>query len=215
MGLLNFFDKDPNEKIINQINEFILSTDSFIYFSKDNEKSFIDYKRFETLLLAAAIHKVILEKKVGRSLTDNDQQSIKKIYLKNTTHFYNTYIKSEKLKLSILSSNYINESRWIIKVFGKFNGYVKDVDNILKNKKTYWIEDWNVPEYDGEVGIELTGQKIYHSFINNIFLCDLVNDSEDIPYIKPIETWSIPEEDLEYIQKFVDKVHDLILNLSR
>ena len=130
MSFLNFFEKDPNEKIINQINDFIISTDSFIYFTKDDDNNLVEYKRFETGLLAAAIHKVILEKKTRTSLTDSEQQSIKKTYLKNTSHFYNTYIKSGKLKSSILSSNNVDESRWILEVFVKFNKYVDDISNI-------------------------------------------------------------------------------------
>ena len=38
MGLFNFFNKDPNEKIINQINDYLTSADSFLYFSKDDDK---------------------------------------------------------------------------------------------------------------------------------------------------------------------------------
>jgi hypothetical protein len=215
MGLFNFFDTDPNEKIINEIYKYLISTDSFIYFSKDGEKNLIEYKRFETALLAAAIHKVILEKKVRGSLTDSDQQSIKKIYFKNTSNFYNTYIKSGELKLSILSSNNLNESRWILEIFVKFNKYVKDVSNILKSKKAYWVEDLDEPEYDEEFGIELTGQKIYHNFINNIFLSQIINEPEEIPYIKTIEVWSLTKEDFENLQKFVDKINELVLNLSR
>ena len=214
MGLFNLFDKDPNEKIINQIDDFIISSESFKYFSRNNNKNLIEYKKFEIGLLAAAIHKVILEKKVRTSLTDSDKQSIKKIYIKNTSYFFNAYAKPGKLKLSILSPNKFDESRWILEVFVKFNDYVKDIGNILNNKKTYWVEDWEVPEYDEELGIELTGQKIYHSFISSIFLSELVKDSDETPYIKPIEIWSLPEEDFEYLQKFVDKVYDLVLTLS-
>ena len=214
MSFLNFFEKDPNEKIINQINDFIISTDSFIYFTKDDDNNLVEYKRFETGLLAAAIHKVILEKKTRTSLTDSDQQSIKKTYLKNTSHFYNTYIKSGKLKSSILSSNNVDESRWILEVFVKFNKYVDDISNILKSKKIYCVEDWDEPVYDEEFRIELTGGKTYHNFINNIFLSKIVNDPEEIPYIKQIEVWNLYEEDFEYLQKFVDKVYDLVMTLS-
>lgn len=214
MGIFNLFDKDPNEKIINQIYQFLISSDTFKHFSKNDDAPLIEYKKFETGLLAAAIHKVILEKKVRTSLTDSDQQSIKKIYFKNTSFFYNTYIRSQKLKLSILSLDKIDESRWILQVFVKFNDYVKEVNNILKNKKPYWVEEWDESEYDEEFEIELTGQKIYHNFINNTFLSEIINDPEEIPYIKTIEAWSLSKDDFENLQKIVDKINDLVLTLS-
>lgn len=77
------------------------------------------------------------------------------------------------------------------------------------------MEDLDEPEYDEEFGIELTGQKIYHNFINNIFLSQIINEPEEIPYIKTIEVWSLTKEDFENLQKFVDKINELVLNISR
>lgn len=213
MGLFNFFGKDPNEKNINQIYIFLISTESFKYFSKNDDENLFEYRKFETGLLAAAIHKVILEKKIRKSLSDSDQQAIRNIYIKNTSNFYNTYIKSGKLKLSILSSNNVDESRWILEVFVKFNKYQEDIISLLKSKKKYWEENWDESEYDEEFGIELSGQKIYHNFINDILLSNTQNDPEEIPYIKSIEVWNLAEEEFEQLQKFADKVYNLVLTL--
>jgi hypothetical protein len=214
MRLFGLFEKNPNEKIIQQISEYLFSTDSFIYFSKDNFKTLLEYKKFEAGLFAAAIHKVILETKFGTSISNNDNQAIKKIYIKNTSNFFNTYIKSGKIGLSILSLNNIDESRWLIEVFVKFNDYVEDARKIFKERKTYFVEEWDETEYDEEVGFEITGQKIYHNFINKILLCEIETNRHEMPYIKPIDIWTITDEDAVNLQMFVDKVHYLMLKLS-
>lgn len=139
MAFFDFMRKDPQEKIIEDIASLLLNTECFKYFSKDDSFLMSEYKKLQVFLFSAALHGRIIDSKYGSKSFESEINGIQSIYFKKATLFYQTYIKTRKLKLSILSPEDMHENAWLGKVFVIFNSNLADIKNIFLTKKAYCV----------------------------------------------------------------------------
>ena len=199
------FHKNKNEKMIDDIESFIVNNEAFKYFSNNNTPLLIAYKKFEISLFSAAFHKHMLINNFGEETVQNEILEIKKVFYLKADIFYKEYIQNKSIKLGLLNSDDTNENTWKMNVFVKFNKYLDDITNLLKTKKIFWFEEWDKPEIDIEFGDILTGMRHFHGFIYSIFLSEISNDYEE-KYIMRGEISYLEPQDLQMLQSFIDSL---------
>ncbi len=195
-----FFKLNPTESEIDNLYQQIICSTTFKYFQSDNSDVLLEYKRFEAILVAAAIFYSKNENLKSKKELDVIYKDARNICYNRTSSFMKKFILSGALKMDFLQDDHLNEAKIVLLVYDKFSRYVRDVGFALNDHKPYFTEDW-----PGEYEDEVIERKILFRFISNLFLSKIEMNYDNGQYIERRNDWSIDSKEFELLERFANE----------
>ena len=134
------------------------------------------------------------------------------IFLNLTKDIREEYITTELILFGITNNrSYGEDSVSFLSFFNTKNIYETEIKKSLISDEPFFIEEWNESEIDPESGIEYSGKKIYYSYVRNLLLTSLEENSWGYAFqIKEIEPYELDEQEFSMLSEFVKFIRSLI-----